>query len=443
MNKKLDLSVLYWFTALSVVLIGLFGAAVYRDNHREWMLTQNAYNDLLVARWEKAKLDAQSANQEIPAHPMLEAIAVKQIQALDLKRVDRCTSCHISIDDKTFAEEKQPFKAHSNLDLITVNHPTEKFGCTSCHHGQGLGTTAESAHGFVHKWDYPMLGDRKNLTKFVQASCAQCHTDPTKWVAIGAPKLARGHQLFQKNNCNTCHKVGDMGGAIGPELTFEGDKVPEQFSFTLLKENLEKGTFGEEAKKTHLHNDIVDWQYYHFKNPQAVSSGSVMPNFGFSDEDIEAITTYVLSLQRPTVPTALTTNDAKVTAAALKETKPAPQAEAKPAAKLSAADLAKKGEQVYTATCAACHQANGQGLPNTFPPLAGSEFVNGDANKHIEIVLKGLTGPITVLGKPYNSAMPPQAQLSDEDIAAVVTYERTAWGNKGGAVTPEQVKALR
>lgn len=126
------------------------------------------------------------------------------------------------------------------------------------------------------------------------------------------------------------------------------------------------------------------------------------------------------------------------------ESPAAPAAEASPAAPAAgAADLKAKGEQLYTANCASCHQASGEGMAGTFPPLVGAEQVNGPAEEHIKIVLNGMSGPITVKGQEYNGAMPPFNHLSDEDIAAIVTHERTSWGNTGGAVTPEQVKALR
>ena len=108
-----------------------------------------------------------------------------------------------------------------------------------------------------------------------------------------------------------------------------------------------------------------------------------------------------------------------------------------------AGDLKAKGAQVYAAKCASCHQVTGQGLPGAFPPLAGSEYTNRDPKRHIKIVLKGLQGAIQVAGKSYNGVMPPFAYLSDEDIAAAVTYERLSWGNHGGAVKPSDVKALR
>ena len=97
----------------------------------------------------------------------------------------------------------------------------------------------------------------------------------------------------------------------------------------------------------------------------------------------------------------------------------------------------------YKKVCAACHQANGQGLPNAFPPLAGSEWVKGPAENLIRMQLRGLTGKITVAGKKFNSTMPNNASMTDEQIAAALTYVRSSWGNKASAVTPEMVKALR
>lgn len=103
---------------------------------------------------------------------------------------------------------------------------------------------------------------------------------------------------------------------------------------------------------------------------------------------------------------------------------------------------AADGAATY-ATCAACHQANGAGIPGAFPPLAESEWVNGPVENLIRIQLRGLMGPITVKGTTYNSVMPPNAALSDEDIAAVLTHIRSNFGNKSSAVTAAQVTALR
>ena len=104
---------------------------------------------------------------------------------------------------------------------------------------------------------------------------------------------------------------------------------------------------------------------------------------------------------------------------------------------------AATGETDY-AVCAVCHQANGEGLPGAFPPLSGSEIVNAASpDRMIAIILRGLEGPVTVKGQEYNSIMPAQATLTDEEIARITTYERSSWGNAASAVTPEQVAAVR
>ncbi len=101
------------------------------------------------------------------------------------------------------------------------------------------------------------------------------------------------------------------------------------------------------------------------------------------------------------------------------------------------------GRTVFANTCQVCHQANGQGLPRVFPPLAGSDYLMADKHRSIGIVLGGMQGPITVNGITYNSVMPPLNQLTDEEIANVLTYVRNSWGNSGDAISPAEVAATR
>ena len=102
------------------------------------------------------------------------------------------------------------------------------------------------------------------------------------------------------------------------------------------------------------------------------------------------------------------------------------------------------GAQVFTTVCAACHQADGKGLPGAFPALAGSEWVTADPETPIRVVLLGLSGPVKVNGADFNSMMPPQgATLDDEKIANVLTYVRANFGNKASAITKDQVVAVR
>ncbi len=100
------------------------------------------------------------------------------------------------------------------------------------------------------------------------------------------------------------------------------------------------------------------------------------------------------------------------------------------------------GQRVYTQNCVACHQAEGQGIPGAIPPLAGSDFLNADEARAIGVVVNGLDGPITVNGAAFNSTMP-LLELSDEDVANVLTFVYSRWDNAGFEVLPSEVSAVR
>lgn len=106
------------------------------------------------------------------------------------------------------------------------------------------------------------------------------------------------------------------------------------------------------------------------------------------------------------------------------------------------------GQKTYMLVCFACHQPTGQGLPNMFPPLAGSDWVTAPKpDRIIRNVLHGVMGPLSINGKPFTTPapmMPPQgAALSNKQVADVLTYIRNSWGNKASAVTADQVQAVR
>lgn len=108
----------------------------------------------------------------------------------------------------------------------------------------------------------------------------------------------------------------------------------------------------------------------------------------------------------------------------------------------SLAQKIKDGKQLYMNTCFACHQAEGQGIPNAFPPLAKSDYLNKDVKRAIGIVLHGKTGEITVNGKKYNSVMTKQT-LSDEEVADVMTYVYNSWGNNKTNVSINTVREVK
>jgi mono/diheme cytochrome c family protein len=102
------------------------------------------------------------------------------------------------------------------------------------------------------------------------------------------------------------------------------------------------------------------------------------------------------------------------------------------------------GKQYFDQICALCHNPDGTGKPSQAPPLTGSEFAIGNPNRMIRIPLSGLSGPLDVKGQQWNLSMPAMgATLTDEQLAAVLTYIRQSFGNKASEITPAQVKAVR
>jgi len=106
-------------------------------------------------------------------------------------------------------------------------------------------------------------------------------------------------------------------------------------------------------------------------------------------------------------------------------------------------EVMARGETVYLGNCAACHQPTGQGLPGAFPPLAQSDFLEGNRQDVMQAALFGLSGPITVNGVDYNGVMPSMGYLSDQELADALTYVFSSWGNSAAAVSVAEVTALR
>src|SRR6266436_386089 len=113
-----------------------------------------------------------------------------------------------------------------------------------------------------------------------------------------------------------------------------------------------------------------------------------------------------------------------------------------PGAAKSKAEKIELGRKLFTSICGACHQPTGQGLPNVFPPLASSDFLNADKNRAIKIVINGRQGELIVNGRKFNNSMP-KFPLGDDDIANVLTFVYNSFGNAGLEIQPDEVKFLR
>ncbi len=122
---------------------------------------------------------------------------------------------------------------------------------------------------------------------------------------------------------------------------------------------------------------------------------------------------------------------------------PAEETESEERAAVAMTPVMEHGKKVYNQYCLACHQADGGGVPGNFPTLANTKWTEGEPSVLIPVILNGLQGPIEVKGEPYNAAMAQHAFLSDEEIAAVLTYVRQSFGNDASEITSEEVAEIR
>jgi mono/diheme cytochrome c family protein len=234
------------FFALSLLALVLILAAAWQAHTPSWMVYQRNFQ----------QLEAQGEPNAVAKAAVLAApLEIHQVTLTGLQRVDRCTTCHLGVEDPTMKNAPEPFRYHAGLG----SHTPSKFGCTICHGGQGLATDKDSAHGKVEFWQNPLLS-----SNYVRASCGRCHKEGE---VPGAPELTEGRRLFEAQGCRGCHKLNGVGGSIGPDLTAEGAS-----------------------------NRSPEWLERHFLVPNAVSAGSAMPNFHFTKEQARALTYYSLSL---------------------------------------------------------------------------------------------------------------------------------------------------
>ncbi len=101
------------------------------------------------------------------------------------------------------------------------------------------------------------------------------------------------------------------------------------------------------------------------------------------------------------------------------------------------------GALVYKKFCASCHQSDGNGVPGMYPPIGETKMVNGNKDELIKIILNGMSGEIEVKGEIYNNVMPAHNHLSDKQIADLLTYIRSDFGNNSAPITAEEVKKVR
>jgi cytochrome c2 len=273
---RLDRPVLGAVGVLLVVSTILF---TLNDRAHEWRYYQYEFRNLVAE-----KLGADKAQTV--------AAGIQQIWVPALGHADRCVSCHQATTWKGFETADEPYRTHPPEPL--KQHPVERFGCTACHGGQGWAVDAGPAHGPVEHWEEPLLGRELgeaytlagNKTALMQMNCNVCHRFDRETAGADAINLAK--VLVNQKGCRACHVINSRGGTIGPDLTFVGDKAPEQYDYGRLS-----------GQKT-----AFAWHVAHLKDPRALVQDTVMPNFHLTTEQAQALAMLVLSWRKAPVPAA-------------------------------------------------------------------------------------------------------------------------------------------
>jgi len=291
---------------------------------------------------------------------------------------------------------------------------------------------------------------------------------------------AEGREVYVANGCSYCHT--QQVRPLPQDKIYGRPSAPGDFAYQ-TPELLGSERTGPDLTNIGVRQPSAVWQYMHLYNPRAVVPESVMPAFDWMFEVVDhappgvtpiplpkayapavgvvvptyaakALLAYLLSLKQPPLPGDAGENGSAMPAMAMRSEAAASADNAGAAASTAPAESAAppagngydaaKGQTLFTANCAACHQATGDGLPGAFPALKGNAAVNdADATTHIRVVLHGLQGA-NVGGVIYSSPMPPFGDtLGDADIANIINYERSSWGNHGAPVTTQQVTVER
>ena len=262
-----------------VLLVVAVVLATAREVDPPWAASQD------IVRAEVTKhLGAEKA-EALPS-------GIQQIWIEPLDRVDRCVTCHQSLEwGEALAASPHPARSHPHPALLEA-HPVELYGCTLCHGGQGMATTVEAGHGHVLHWEEPMLdtqtAERYGLTQaeLMEGRCAVCHVTIDEVEGMPLINSVR-ERLF---DCIDCHRMpgippGDDPKA--PDLRRLGEKHPTKYTFP----------DDYDGPRT-----AMAWHIEHFLDPNRMTPGSTMTKFTMTRKEAAALSLLVLSWRRHGLP---------------------------------------------------------------------------------------------------------------------------------------------
>ncbi len=253
-----------------LVLVTVVGVVIKEKRDRdEWKRYQADYNERYLEilqekikqadqagdekslkKWTKLKEDQERAQE----------IKMRQVFLPGSQTRDLCLTCHIGMKNSLFMEAENPLKAHP--PDILKNHKIDDFGCTLCHHGQGVGLTVKKAHGNEKNWESPRIP-----MEYVQSSCFECHE--TVFGLSGAEKAAAGKVLFVEMGCYGCHDANVLSGLPKFSMPFSG--------------------MSQKIKNK-------EWVAKWIESPQNIRPGTLMPAFRIKPGQISDITEYIYPL---------------------------------------------------------------------------------------------------------------------------------------------------
>ncbi len=313
--------------------------AGFRELAPEWKRYQNEYKELLIknAKDEATKKKAKSLD-----------VKIQQIYLSSLKRIDRCTSCHIGVENPLMANAEIVYKQHSGNYL--KDHSINKFGCTICHNGQGRATNLKEAHGAGRDthWDYPILP-----LKYVQSTCALCH-DVEMLKQNGGEIVAAGEKLFREKGCKGCHKLDGVGGILGKALGGIGSQPIAYFTMKYVKDE---------------HTPYA-WHKQHFDDPRKIVPESEM-KIDIKDKESDLLTTYTLTLRSDEIPQQY------------RRKWQSPQSR----------EAAMDGEALYKMYCIACHTSGKYSIydeifKRTIPAIMNPAFLKSIDDKFLKKIIE-------------------------------------------------------